>query len=243
MRSATSRFLAALAVSGILVLGLAAPAGAAPRPFRSCAPQGGRDFGRQLVQNNAWNGSAGPQCIWADSTHHWGVSSKQSGTAVETYPDVASAYYRDSAVPYRKLTALRSRYSVSMPDPRYGNDYIAEFAYDIWVNGYSVEVMAWVDNHGQTPAGSVIASYRIYGETWKLWKGDCGQPCYSFVRKTSFSHRTVHLLSMLRILVRRHAIGTGATVTDVQFGAEICGTHNRWRNFTVHGYSLLTARR
>ena len=44
MRSATSRFLSALAVSGILALGLAAPAGAAPRPFRSCAPQAGRNF-------------------------------------------------------------------------------------------------------------------------------------------------------------------------------------------------------
>ena len=238
MRSVISRPLSALAVSGILALGLAIPAGAAPHPFRSCAPQGGHDFGRWLVQNNAWNGSAGPQCIWARSTHRWGVSSKQSGTAVETYPDVASAYYRDGVIPYRKLTHLRSWYSVSMPARP--ARYIAEAAYDIWVNGYATEVMAWVDNHGQTPAGSVIAAYRIYGETWKLWKGDCGQPCYSFVRKTGFSRRTVHLLSMLRILVQRHAIGTGATVTDVQFGFEICSTGGRWRNFTVRNYALRT---
>ncbi len=239
--SMRSRIILVTAAIAACTLGLAVPAGARAA-WHSCAEQGQHDFGRQLAQNQAWNGSHGPQCIWADSTRHWGVSSKQRGTAVETYPDVASAYYRDKVIPYRKLAALRSRYSESMP-PRSAR-YIAEAAYDIWVNGYSAEVMAWVDNHRQVPAGHVVASYRVYGETWRLWKDTSGgDHIYSFVRRHSFSHRIVHLLSLLRILVHRHDLTAAATITDVQAGWEICSTGGVWRTFTWHDYTLITRTR
>ncbi|HEY3975663.1 MAG TPA: hypothetical protein VGM79_00215 [Streptosporangiaceae bacterium] len=44
----------------------------------------------------------------------------------------------------------------------------AEAAHDIWVNGLSKEVMVWVDDHGQAPAGSRVATTSFSGATWDL---------------------------------------------------------------------------
>ena len=68
----------------------------------------------------------------------------------------------------QNLTYLRSGFRQYMP-PAKGN-YIAEAAYDIWLNNWDTELMIWVDNHGQVPAGKVVGTYTIYGEKWQLWQ-------------------------------------------------------------------------
>jgi hypothetical protein len=122
---------------------------------------------------------------------------------------------------------------------RYRN-YIAEAAYDIWLNDWNIEVMAWTDNHGQDPAGNPVGTYRVYGVKWTLWK-DTGM--FSFIRHGNKSHGMVHILSLLRILVARGYIKPSATVTDVEFGWEICSTAGKPLNFIMHNYFLYTERR
>jgi hypothetical protein len=46
----------------------------------------------------------------------------------------------------------------------------AEAMYDIWLNGLNKEVMFWVDDHGQTPSGSVVAT-----TTFSARPGICGR--------------------------------------------------------------------
>src|SRR6185437_15176289 len=35
---------------------------------------------------------------------------------------------------------------------------------------YSIEVMIWVDNHGQRPAGNVVNHVTIYGQHFTVWR-------------------------------------------------------------------------
>ena len=102
-----------------------------------------------------WNASAGPQRIWADSYHYWGVRSNQraGNTAVETYPCVQRIYNNVRVSLFR---GIRNGFTESMPADKAGLD--AEAADDIWLNHYKIEVMIWVDNHRQGPPATSSAT-------------------------------------------------------------------------------------
>ena len=67
------------------------------------------------------------------------------------------------------ITRLVSTFAQAMPPV--AASYDAEAAYDLWLNGYQVEVMVWVDNHGQTPAGGVIDQAVISGRRYDVYQG------------------------------------------------------------------------
>jgi len=231
--------IAALAGSGCAVF-VAPPttanAGIPPHPaFKSSAPFGifnNRGFD---VYNNEWNtAEAGPQTIWADSYRHWGVESKQANTtSVKTYPCVQKNYNHRA---YTSLKSLTSTFTESMPS---ASKLDAEAAYDLWLNNNDIEVMMWVDNHGQTPAGKVIATVNIWGQKFAVWQGS--QNMYSFV--LSGKQETagkVHLLAALRWLVNHGHMSRSVTLTQVNFGWEIASTHGVPMDFTVTQFSLST---
>src|SRR5215467_12612377 len=152
--------VAALAGSGTIALTALPTAAHASIPknprFKSSKPFGIWNNRGFTVYNNEWNTSeAGPQTIWAFSYKHWGVQSKQANTtSVKTYPSVQKTYNNR---PYRSLHTLVSTFTQHMPTK---HAFIGEAAYDIWLNNYNIEVMMWVDNHGQRPAGRVIATVK-----------------------------------------------------------------------------------
>jgi len=99
--------------------------------------------------------------------------------------------------------------------------------------------MMWVDNHRQTPAGSVVARIRLYGEKFAVWQS--GQDMYSFV--LSGKQQTtgkVHLLAALLWLAGHGYLSRSATLTQVNFGWEIASTDGVPMNFTLTRYSLVT---
>jgi hypothetical protein len=229
----------ALAAPGLLAL-TALPASAAipPNPvWKSSDPFGTWDNGAFDVYNNEWNKSeAGPQTIWANSYHHWGVESTQSAsTSVKTYPSVQRNYPNR---PYNTFSMLRSTFAEKMPS---SGNYIAEAAYDLWLNNYSIEVMVWVDNHRQRPAGDVIAHVTFGGQKFAVWKS--GSDFFSFALEGGNEQSgTVRLLSALRWLVNHGQLSSDVTLTQVNFGWEICSTHGVPMDFTLTGYSLRSKR-
>ncbi len=204
--------------------------------WKSSAAFGAWHNGGFIVYNNEWNtAEAGPQTIWANSYQNWGVSSKQANTtSVKTYPSVQKNY---SNTPYTSLAWLRSTFTESMPS---APNLDAEAAYDVWLNNYNIEVMIWVDNHRQAPAGSLVAKVKIYGQTFAVWQS--GRDMYSFVlsgkRETSGK---VHILSALRWLVHHGYLSRSVTMTQVDFGWEIASSTNLSgspMDFTMTRYSL-----
>ena len=229
----------ALAGPGLAIFAtLPAPAHAsipANPAWKSSAPFGTWQDGIFDVYNNEWNTSAaGPQTIWAYSYHHWGVESKQAATtSVKTYPSVQKNY---SDAKYTSLRLLRSGFTHSMPTAA---SYDGEAAYDLWLNNYQIEVMMWVDNHKQTPAGHIVARVQFYGQKFVLWQS--GHDMFSFVLSGLHEKSgTAHLFSGLRWLVNHGYLSRSVTLTQVNFGWEIASTGGRPMDFTVTRYWLAT---
>jgi len=188
------------------------------------------------VFNNEWNQSqAGPQTIWADSYQRWGVVSKQPGsTSVKTYPCVQQNYHNPRL---GSITSLSSTFAEEMP--RASANYDAEAAYDMFLNSYHGEVMVWVDNHHQTPEGSVISHAEISGRQYNVYHGTTHM--FSFVlagHQESAGH--VNLLSALQWLIRHHYFSDSTKLTQVNFGFEIASTDGVPMNFTVTRFALRT---
>lgn len=212
---------------------LAAPAGSA---WSSSAKFGTWNNGGFDVYNNEWNtAQAGPQLVWADSYHHWGVQSVQpDSTSVKTYPSVQQNYSNPAL---RRVKSLTSSFAQAMPAP--GLSYDAEAAYDLWLDNYKIEVMVWVANHGQTPLGGVINHVALSGRQYAVYQG--GPDMFSFVAggKPATTGQ-VNLLSVLQWLIRHHYLSGSDSLTQVNFGWEIASTNGVPLHFAISDYSLTT---
>jgi len=188
------------------------------------------------LYNNEWNSGAhpGPQQICGNSGHDWQVTSTQraGNTAVLTYPSVQKNY------PNRALssfTSMTSSYAENMHAVA-GTD--AEAAYDIWINDLNKEVMFWVDNHGQTPAGSKVATVTLGGLTWNYYKTS---GYYAFVLDHNATAGTVDLLAGIKYLISRGDLSASDKLWQVNFGFEICSTAGAPENFRVSNYTLASS--
>ncbi len=221
------------------LIAVAAPAFAAVPSnvkWHSSDPHGTWNNRGYIVYNNEWNSSAGPQTIWADSFSHWGAESTQAAgnTAVETYPCVQKNY---SQVPVSSFRLIRSGFTEAMPATTTGLD--AEAANDVWLNNYKIEVMIWVDNHGQRPSGNVIGHATIFGQHFAVWHGGTD---FTFALDHRETSGVTHILASIDWLIAHHQVPSDATLTQVNFGWEIASTDGKAEDFTVTKYWLHTQR-
>ncbi len=234
MRRALVVLMAAATV--FLVAGPAFAAVPTNAKWRSSDPFGAWNNGGYILYNNEWNSSAGPQTIWADSFHHWGAESTQAAgnTAVETYPCVQKNF---KSVPVRSFRLIRSGFTESMPANKSGLD--AEAANDIWLNKNNIEVMIWVDNHGQRPAGNVIGHATIFGQRFSVWHGGTD---FTFLLNHNETSGVTHILASINWLINHRKIPASVTLAQVNFGWEIASTDGKAKDFTVTNYWLHTRR-
>jgi hypothetical protein len=240
------RVLVTAGVMGLLASGCATTPSVAPRAsvpgnvrWESSAKFGIWRDGGFDVFNNEWNSAqAGPQTVWADSFHSWGVVSSQADTTgVKTYPSVQDNF---AHTPLTSLRVLTSSFAESMPPAAAAYD--AEAAYDVWLDRYHDEVMVWVDNHGQQPEGIVSSEAVLSGQHFRVYRGNAHMVSLvlSGTHETSGS---VNLLLTLRWLVDHGYVGGTASLTQVDFGWEIVSTDGIPMEFTLHSYSLSVTRR
>jgi hypothetical protein len=235
MRRALVALLAACAA--FMAVGPAFASVPAHPKWQSSDPFGAWHNGGYIVYNNEWNGSHGPQTIWANSFKYWGTSSTQAAgnTAVETYPCVQKNF-SNLAVSSFKL--IRSGFTETMPSNKSGLD--AEAANDVWLNNYNIEVMIWVDNHGQRPAGNVIAHATIFGQHFAVWRAS--DSYYTFALNHNENKGVTHVLASLNWLIHRGDLPSNVTLTQVDFGWEIASTGGQAREFQMKNYWLHTKR-
>jgi Glycosyl hydrolase family 12 len=185
------------------------------------------------LYNNKWNsdGNPGPQQICGNSGRDWQVTSTQraGNTAVLTYPSVQKNY------PNRALSSFTSMTSSYAENMNATAGTGAEAAYDIWINDLTKEVMFWVDNHGQTPAGSKVATVTLGGLTWNYYR-ESGY--YAFVLDHNAATGTVDLLAGIKYLMSRGDLSGSDKLWQVNFGFEICSTAGVPETFTVGNFTL-----
>ena len=214
-----------------------APNALAGWAWRSADAQGTWQNGGYYIQNDAWNGSHGPQTIYANSFHEIKVISDQpaGNTEIMTYPDV-SGLYTGTDTPVSQFSAIYNTFSESMP-----SDVIGEAADDIWLNNWSIEIMMWVDTHNEDPGSwlPVIGHTNIAGQNWTIYKNDS-----EFIFKLDHNETsgTTHVLPAIQWLMSHNQIPSNAGLTAVQFGWEIAGTHGP-EEFNLHDYSLVGTKR
>jgi hypothetical protein len=114
---------------------------------------------------------------------------------VETYPNIQVPF---PDVPLARFGIIRNTFVASMPSDA-GLD--AEAADDVWLNRYKIEVMIWVDNHGQQPAGSVVGYATIFGQHFAVWHGGTD---WTFALDRNEKSGQTHILGALRWLIAQH---------------------------------------
>jgi Glycosyl hydrolase family 12 len=187
------------------------------------------------LYNNEWNtaDNPAPDKICGNSPSDWEVISNQraNNTAVLTYPSVQQNYSPNVTI--SSMSKLTSTYAENMHATS-GTD--AEAAYDLWTTNNANEIMFWVDNHGQTPAGSQVAIVSFGGLTWHLYVNG---PTDSFVLDHNAESGTVDLLAGLQYLENHGGyLPQSARLQQASFGWEICTTGGIPEAFNMDAYTL-----
>jgi len=113
----------------------------------------------------------------------------------------------------------------------------AEAAYDIWLNNYSKELMIWVDNHGQRPAGNDTGqNITVAGNTYRIWDTS-GHDTVSLVLDHNAQSGTTDILGIIQALTAR-GFYSAPGLSQVDFGFETPSTGGVDETFEVTGYTL-----
>jgi hypothetical protein len=188
-------------------------------------------IGAYTIYNDEWGSGHNTQTLWVNSATNWGVFSTQPSTSgVKSYANISKSV----GVALNSLSSATSTFNESNPS---GGNW--ESAYDIWLNGSGIEVMAWTDVSGNVgPLGSSVGTVSLDGNTWTLYAGNNGtNPTYSFVRTANETSGTVNILDLLKYLENTKGYFSNPTLSTIQYGWEISGTNNVQENFTINNYS------
>ncbi|HEX4790755.1 MAG TPA: cellulose binding domain-containing protein [Actinospica sp.] len=215
-----------------------APAGGGPGSlnasghlYESSGRFAGYEVGGYKFSNDEWGDGYDTQTLWVNSATDWGLSATQPNTpGVKSYAHIGT----DLSVALDSLSSATSSFDESNPS---GGDW--ESAYDLWLNGTGIEVMAWTYVNGDArPLGYPAQDVTLGGSTWTLYVGNNGHnPTYSFVRQGNETSGTVDLLSLLKYLEKTGGYFSNATLSSIQYGWEITGTDDVQKNFTMNNYS------
>jgi hypothetical protein len=195
-----------------------------------------------ILAMDMWNATASPitQTMGVCNQASWYVddtTTSTTNTAVLVYPNVQENY----SSPVSDYSSISSSFASSSTS---AGDY--EFAYDIWLNGFgsgSNEVMIWTDNHGQTPGGSLVASdVTISGLTWDVYSSsDNSYTAFVPTDGAAYSSGTLNLLAFFNYLMGTGQIATTSTLTQIDYGVEICNTDGAQGQFNFTNFSISTS--
>jgi hypothetical protein len=236
------RLLAASAFLALIGLSCSGANQAAASVASTCTANNGQacTFGHWIVYNNTWGPTPGTYVIHATSQSSWNVVANQNGgggcggCAVEAYD---SAQWNYNKEPYSSIKSLTSSFSQTMPTGSLSKNGVdAEAAYDMFINGSDTdEVMVWVDNQGQTPAGSLDTVADINGQKFKVYLSGGTK---SFVLEKNETSGTINYHAVLAWLHSHGMLASSDTLSQFNFGWEICDTGGKARTFTVHSLTL-----
>ena len=191
--------------------------------------------GGYTVANDGWGTGYNTQTLWVNSATNWGVSATQPDTpGVKSYPNIS----KNVNVALNSLSSATSSFNETNP-----TDGTWESAYDLWLNGTSIEVMAWTYVNGDTrPLGSPTRTVTLDGNTWTLYVGNNGHnPTYSFARQGNETSGTVNILGLLKYLENTGGYFSNPVLSSIQYGWEVSATGNVPTNFTINSYSASTS--
>jgi hypothetical protein len=193
------------------------------------------------VNNEAWNGSHGPQTIYVCSQHSWNAVSDQpnNGGAVETYPDteydLGGRQNRPITKSVAQYTTLRSGFGENFPA---SGDWDA--AYDLWT-ATGNETMIWNEWNGGPSYWANLARTQGVAVTLGgvpyhfMCEGSAAQcapssdpniarPEMIFFRDTETRTGRVDILAAYQWEAAHGYVSSRSVPSSVEYGVEICDT-------------------
>jgi hypothetical protein len=197
------------------------------------------DPGFWWVDNDAWNGSHGPQTLSVCNQSSWFAVSQQANNQgqVETYPNTEydvcgrnnSCY--PSTKPLSAYSSITSTFSEAFPTT---GDSI-DAAYDLWTNNWG------------GPGGHEIMIWNEVTGTQTYWSNcvkanNCGHPVTSFtvggvayhavnlggeliaIRDVQVKSGTADLKGVMNAFVTAGWMSSSEAPTQLEYGVEICST-------------------
>jgi hypothetical protein len=217
--------------------------------FETSEPTGGWSDAGYYLYNNMWNAArySVQQTLYACSYSNWYVVATMNNDtgdgAVKTDPNVQLNFNEPAISSFHSIS---STFAETSPDVGIYND-----AYDIWINGVAsagdTELMIWNQNHGQTPAGSVVAIASLGGRTYQVWKynGGTGGPFpgyyIAFVAEPAFTSGTLDLMPFFDWVISQGWIPASSTLGQIDYGAEIVSTNGAPEKFSFTNFSVSTS--
>jgi hypothetical protein len=198
-------------------------------------------------------GTSTTQTLTAYRPDNWMVvaSAPTGNTGVLTYPNVEQLFNdwcgsgwrgcpNATDTPVSKVASFTSSFTESMPRSS-GTD--AEAGYDIWLthvgNGAASEIMVWVDNANRGTGGAdKIGTAAIDGQNFTVlqYGGSTGEIIFSLNNNEETG--SVDILGAMKWLISHGHEPAGVTISQVDFGWEICSTGSASETFRVSEYSI-----
>ena len=193
------------------------------------------------VNNDAWNGSAGPQTLYVCNQSSWYAVSNQpnDGGAVETYPDTeldVGGREHPSTTPISGWGSITSTFSEAYPSAG-GWDA----AYDMWTDNYTNETMiwnAWAGSNGYWYT-QATTSVTLGGVAYKFLDNN-GE--LIFFRVNQVSSGSVDILAAYQWEVANGYASASDVLTQIEYGVEVSYT-NGVETFPMNGltFSLVSS--
>jgi putative cell wall-binding protein len=202
------------------------------------------------VGNNMWAANPGTtQTVCGTGPGNWAVTANAGPdgyTGVQTYPDVqqlmddwTGSGWNDGPTttdtPLGALHSLTSMYAITSPSV---GDW--EAAYDIWLdNTPNNEIMIWVYTSADRGTGGstvVDTNVNVAGQSFTYMNYGGGLPILAL--NTNQASGTVDVLAALRYLQSIGQVSPDATLSQLDFGWEICNTSGQSLTFKMSNYSI-----
>ena len=165
--------------------------------------------------------------------HHWGNNTEPSINDVD----------RNPATP----NVLTTTFAHQGPGTCTGCSY--DWAHELWLNDYAVEVMVWTDWKVQHPSfadATKVETVTVDGRSWEVWRavwGGTGNSRDGYIvflpaNGQPITSGTFNDIAFLNYLKGKGWIGTAPTLSAVTYGVEICQTGGQSKRFDVTNFSV-----
>lgn len=212
------------------------------------------NFGDYAVQNDEWGLSADPsgkQEIQSSGNGWYAdMSWAYTNGSVKAYPSIVAGWnFGPAWTPNHDGFPVQVKLNYPLPTSTSwhttGTFINYDVAYDLFFSPDSDpakpsgEMMVWIGESGNRPAGTQIASGVKLGGmagTWDVWSGNVGWPVYSFVRTTSVKSFKGNLQPFVYYLAYTNKyLNPNWYILDMQFGSEILQANGKFFNTSFYG--------
>jgi len=189
----------------------------------------------------------GTMCNPNQQATNWFLTANaaDNGGAVQAYPDVQQLLSGSGQGGFAALSSfntLDAQWNTTSPRDNQGN---WEEAFDIWLGGYSSDIMIWTDTSNERGSSSsyggatIDGTATIDGVSYTLIHYGTGtDPERMLVMNTPEDFGSVSVADVLNYLISIGDIPSGVSVAQVNFGWEICHTDGLNLNYALNNYAL-----